>query len=358
MKSIIDKQCRGMALAFHVYFRTIVLVVSFLIIPGFPIIAENSTIGAGGESWAFLKMGVGARAIGMGGAFVAVSDDSTAPYWNPAGLGLLKEKSATMMVVRPEASSEIGTHEYLSFCQPTEYGNLGVSVNFFRIDNIEYTKEVGDGFEFLGKSDADTEWALNFSYGIALPESSNKDQGNPWVFLGTSGRIMGQQFMGFSTRGLGADAGLIMTIIDENQTKYGKVKNLRLGYVLKYNSSRSWKENGKEIDEYYSDPASIGWQLGVSSGLEPETKFLQKSCYLNTALSIMKASEFSPLALAAGAELNILQIISFRCGAQFMKYNKMLTYGLGFVFSMFQLDYAFAYEEIATKHRVSLSVRF
>ena len=33
----------------------------------------------------FLKIPVGARAIGMGGAFVAVTDDATAPYWNPAG---------------------------------------------------------------------------------------------------------------------------------------------------------------------------------------------------------------------------------------------------------------------------------
>lgn len=34
----------------------------------------------------FLQMGVGARALGMGGAFVAISDDIHALYWNPAGL--------------------------------------------------------------------------------------------------------------------------------------------------------------------------------------------------------------------------------------------------------------------------------
>ena len=30
--------------------------------------------------------GVGTRAEGMGGAFVAVADDATAVYWNPAGI--------------------------------------------------------------------------------------------------------------------------------------------------------------------------------------------------------------------------------------------------------------------------------
>jgi hypothetical protein len=34
----------------------------------------------------FLKIDVGARAAGMGGAFVAVSDDATALYWNCAGI--------------------------------------------------------------------------------------------------------------------------------------------------------------------------------------------------------------------------------------------------------------------------------
>src|SRR5215470_2740726 len=29
---------------------------------------------------------VGVRAAGMGGAFTAVADDGTAPFWNPAGL--------------------------------------------------------------------------------------------------------------------------------------------------------------------------------------------------------------------------------------------------------------------------------
>ncbi len=36
----------------------------------------------------FLLIGPGARATGMGEAFVALADDPTATYWNPAGLGL------------------------------------------------------------------------------------------------------------------------------------------------------------------------------------------------------------------------------------------------------------------------------
>lgn len=38
-----------------------------------------------------LGMGVGARAMGMSGAFVSVADDVSATYWNPAGLPRLNQ---------------------------------------------------------------------------------------------------------------------------------------------------------------------------------------------------------------------------------------------------------------------------
>lgn len=45
----------------------------------------------------FLKIGVGSRAIGMGGAFVAVSDDITSLFWNPGGLPRLPRNEAILV---------------------------------------------------------------------------------------------------------------------------------------------------------------------------------------------------------------------------------------------------------------------
>lgn len=40
----------------------------------------------GSTTAGFLEIGVGARALGMGGAFTSIADNPSAVYWNPAGL--------------------------------------------------------------------------------------------------------------------------------------------------------------------------------------------------------------------------------------------------------------------------------
>ncbi len=49
----------------------------------FPVLGEQRV---GISTAQFLKIGAGGRATAMGDAFVAVADDATAMYWNPAGL--------------------------------------------------------------------------------------------------------------------------------------------------------------------------------------------------------------------------------------------------------------------------------
>jgi hypothetical protein len=45
----------------------------------------------------FLEIGVGSRAIGMGGAFVATANDASALYWNPAGIARLRNGQVLLM---------------------------------------------------------------------------------------------------------------------------------------------------------------------------------------------------------------------------------------------------------------------
>ena len=69
--------------------------ITYRIIPVLMLIcsAALAETGDGGYADAFLQPGFGARALGMGGAFVAVADDATGGFFNPAGLVQLKMRT-------------------------------------------------------------------------------------------------------------------------------------------------------------------------------------------------------------------------------------------------------------------------
>ncbi len=69
---------------------TMVMTFIILMLLGLPALAET---GDGGYADAFLQPGFGARALGMGGAFVSVADDATGGFFNPAGLVQLKNRT-------------------------------------------------------------------------------------------------------------------------------------------------------------------------------------------------------------------------------------------------------------------------
>jgi hypothetical protein len=97
----------------------------------------------GSTSAAFLKIGVGARAVGMAGAYTVVPGDAYAMYWNPAGLAAVPYR--TLAFTHNEYFAGMG-QEYASYAQPVAapfmlpdggVGNrvAGVSLNYFYTGN-------------------------------------------------------------------------------------------------------------------------------------------------------------------------------------------------------------------------------
>lgn len=72
-----------------------IVVLMLSLVPGWAEAArEFEKVGTVGGQ--FLKIGVGARAVGMGSAFVAVADDATAVFWNPAGVARLEDNMVSI----------------------------------------------------------------------------------------------------------------------------------------------------------------------------------------------------------------------------------------------------------------------
>lgn len=68
-----------------------ILISIFFVSVSFSQNSERSTSKVGTTAAQFLKIGAGARAIGMGGAYVAVSNDIYSTYYNPAGIAQVDE---------------------------------------------------------------------------------------------------------------------------------------------------------------------------------------------------------------------------------------------------------------------------
>lgn len=95
--------------------------------------AQNLTK-TGTSAAPFLKIGVGSRAIGMGGAFTATADDITAMYWNPGGLASLYASEATFNHVRWLADINYDFAAFGTYLP--DFGTLGAFVSVESMDEM------------------------------------------------------------------------------------------------------------------------------------------------------------------------------------------------------------------------------
>lgn len=120
----------------------------------------------------FLNIGVGARALGMGSAVVASSDDVTAGYWNPTGL-LNTNADLQLGLMHSEYFAGIAKYDFAGITKTIDASSaFGVSFIRFGVDNIPNTTELIDA---QGNLDYDrityfsaTDMAFLFSYARKL----------------------------------------------------------------------------------------------------------------------------------------------------------------------------------------------
>jgi hypothetical protein len=122
--------------------------------------AAKSNAGATGA--AFLKIGVGARAAALGGAYTALADDASAVAWNPAGLAAVKQAQATAMRAQWLQGTE---SNFLAGAVPTSVGTFALGVRSFSVDGLE--RRTADTAANEGTFDSRDD-AYTLGYGIAI----------------------------------------------------------------------------------------------------------------------------------------------------------------------------------------------
>ncbi len=146
-----------------------------------------------------LRMGVGARALAMGGAYVAEAHDATAGYWNPAGLADIECVSFTGMYAAEMSWDRTFNYFALGWTpsQVTNYGTFGITWLNSAIDEI-YKYEGG---AYLGTfKDQNNVFLLSWAF-------KNEFQERMFSF-GFSFKVVTMDIDDWNETGFGGDVGI------------------------------------------------------------------------------------------------------------------------------------------------------
>jgi hypothetical protein len=147
-----------------------------------------------GRAGAYLRAGAGVRPLGLGGAFVAVANDVTAGYWNPAGLGQLAEPQFAVMYSLLSLDRK---YNYVAAAYPfAALGVVSVSWINYQVGKIEGRDRTG---AITGEF-SNGENAFLFSYGKTLSSS---------FALGGTVKLLRHDLAQRSASGIGYDLGVL-----------------------------------------------------------------------------------------------------------------------------------------------------
>lgn len=282
----------------------------------------------------FLNLGVGARAMGMGGAYAAVAENASALYWNPAGLVQINRMSATFM----QASYlEDMNYQYAAYAHRLNtYSVIAGSILMTDLGKIKKTDVNGtyNGETFTPR---DQVFALSYSRGIQ--ELSDRDLD---ISMGVTAKYYSTKIVE-QAAGVAFDMGVMGYYFANIPYRLGFVMQ-NLGTGPKFDQERSplpltFKLGGS----VYPFPALLlSADVAIPRGNSPYG--------LLGAEYNMEPYEKARLSLRGGVNTRQLKISGGTSG---------ISIGAGLGLQFFNIDYAYVpMGELGSTHRFSLSFDF
>ncbi|HJL63218.1 MAG TPA: PorV/PorQ family protein [Candidatus Marinimicrobia bacterium] len=145
----------------------------------------------------FLEIGIGSASGGMGEAYVAVANDLSAIYWNPAGLSSLKGVGVQFML-QPWVV-DINTIFAAGAVNVPRIGTFALSltqIGYGQMDVTTLTYQEGTGEQYTAN-----ELALTFSFSRRLV---------PWFSFGTNAKLVQSNIWHASANAFALDLGVLV----------------------------------------------------------------------------------------------------------------------------------------------------
>jgi hypothetical protein len=258
------------------------------------------------------------RARAMGGAFVAVADDETAIFTNPAGLA-----DQTAIGVYGSYVDLFGYPYFdlgsVSAVMPTSYGTVGAGFRMFKVQHNdvdrekEYTFSLGHGFSLM----QDVHSSLAFGYAANL-------YGLSFEAPSVSGEDLG------SANAVGFDVGVLGTL--RGRTRFGF-------FMKNINNPKMGESDTEDLPQWFTAGVAYSPYGGVTTALE------------------MQKQDDEDIRACFGVESEVTDFITVRAGLQ--NNPNRVSAGFGAKWQKVRVDYSYtSHATLPGSHHFGLGVSF
>lgn len=316
-----------------------------LVLAGLLVAAPEHASAANKYAGEFLTHGVGARALGMGSAFVAVTDGVTAGYWNPAGLADLPEGARYAQLMHSETFGDVVNYDTGAYVMnPCGWeGSIGVTVVRLAVDDIPFTDFESDEERIYYDAarinwESDAETAVLLSYARRTSDR---------LRLGGNLKLIWKSIGEYNCYGVGFDIGGKLDVWD-HVTLGLAIQDVTTTFLAWDTKEREQIMPTAKLGAAYIRPmASMDGVLTLAADVD--IRFENR----------LLADEYHVGAVSAdthyGIEYMYREMVAVRAGLAMGQ----LTAGAGLSLGGFTVDYAFGkHEYLDSSHRVSASYAF
>jgi len=268
----------------------------------------------------YLQYGAGARSLAMGGAYVALADDASAPYWNPAALTQIEEHQFLSMYA---PFFEGTSYNFLSYVHPLRrIGSVGISDVLLHSGGYE---EVDISLGVIGRNKSIFKNAIIISYANRV----HRD-----ISVGANLKLIHERVMRYSGNGQGVDLGILYEPIDE----------LNIGLTLQ--NVIQPKVTLRDEPDVYKVNLKGGVALNAFSGRLTLTadinKLVDEKAYFCGGIEVCPWEKVG----------SSLRRVDLRAG---FNHLQSFTCGIGLKIKFFSVDYAFNSQELGNLHKFALT---
>lgn len=287
--------------------------------------------GAGTSAFSFLKINVGSRAVGMGGAFTGLADDQNSLYYNPAGIAGLEDRAFIAEYHDYFAGLQSG---FAGLVRPMGSDKaLGFHITYLDYGEFIQTDQAGNEEGTFSGSD------MVFAFTLAMRKTHQ-------LFFGATAKFIYESIQDYSATGLALDLG------------------------VRYMSDRGRYAGGLAIQNLGAQLSSLG--TGEKDGL-PTTLRVGGSAKPPGLFSVLALDVIVPfdndIDFAVGVEYFKVRPLLLRLGWNSFGSNFRsdysdnglagLNFGLGLEYNKLQISYAFTpAADLGDSHRVTIAGGF